>query len=139
MYAKFRVWDEKYNCWDKGSILFYPGEELKKQGRVIQWYTDFKDANGVEICEGDIIEWGEYLYVASWDDGCRAWQAVVPYDHYFKRSIKAEHFRDMTNGKIIGNIFELPCSKPNSFDHNGECLTCDAWATDCPFINGKVK
>jgi len=139
MYAKFRIWDEKYNCWSKESILCYPGEELKKQGRVIQWYTGDKDKDGTEICEGDIIEWGDYLYVTSWDVVSRAWQAVVSYDSYFKRSIKAKNFRDMANGKIVGNIFELPCSKPKAFDHNGECLTCDAWATDCPFINGKVK
>jgi hypothetical protein len=139
MYAKFRIWDEKYNCWSKESILCYPGEELKKQGRVIQWYTDFEDKDGTEICEGDIIEWGDKLYVATWDEVSRSWQAVVPYDSYFKSSIIAEYFRDMTNGKIVGNIFELPCSKPNAFDHNGECLTCDAWATDCPFLNGKVK
>jgi hypothetical protein len=38
---------------------------------------------------------------------------------------------------VVGNIFQLPCHKPNAFDHNGECLTCDAWATDCQFLKNR--
>ena len=75
---KFRVWDEKYNCWDKSSLLIYPNEEIKKQGRIIQWFTDLKDKYGKDIYEGDIvinttskeeycspavIVWGKYEFV----------------------------------------------------------------------------
>lgn len=56
MYAKFRIYDEKYNCWSKESILVYPNEEILKQGRTIQWYSGIKDKNDKEIFEGDIIE-----------------------------------------------------------------------------------
>jgi hypothetical protein len=35
--------------------------------------------------------------------------------------------------EVIGNIFQLPCNP----DHNGECLVCDAWLSDCPFLKFK--
>ena len=40
---KFRVWDEKANCWDASPLVFYPYEDILKQGRTIQWYTGVKD------------------------------------------------------------------------------------------------
>jgi hypothetical protein len=132
MIAKFRVWDEKYNCWSKESLLLYPGEEVIRQGRVIQWYTGTDDKTGKEIYQGDIIQgqfdfgpagFKEHLSVVKWDnDDGYQW-----------------NYWDLSTVEVVGNIFELPCSKPKAFDHNGECLTCDAWATDCPFIGCKVK
>ena len=35
--------------------------------------------------------------------------------------------------EVIGNIFQLPCNP----DHNGECLVCDCWLSDCPFLKFK--
>jgi hypothetical protein len=35
--------------------------------------------------------------------------------------------------EVIGNIFQLPCNP----DHNGECLVCDCWLSDCPFNKEK--
>jgi hypothetical protein len=31
--------------------------------------------------------------------------------------------------EVVGNIFQLPCNP----DHNGECLVCDCWLSDCEF------
>lgn len=132
MNTKFRVWDEKYSCWDKGSILFYPGEEVKKQGRVIQWYTGKNDKTGKEIYQGDIIQ-GQF------DFGPAGFKEQMLVVWWCNENGYQWNYWDLSTVKVVGNIFELPCSKPNAFDHNGECLTCDAWATDCPFINGKVK
>jgi len=32
--------------------------------------------------------------------------------------------------EVIGNRHQLPC-KP---DHNGECIHCDCWLSDCPLL-----
>jgi hypothetical protein len=33
--------------------------------------------------------------------------------------------------EVVGNIFGFPC-RP---DHNGECLICDCWLSDCPMVD----
>ena len=52
---KFRVWDEKYHCWDNSLIICYPNEDFKKQGRTIQLFTGLTDKNNDPIFEGDIV------------------------------------------------------------------------------------
>ena len=128
MYAKFRVWDEKYNCWDKGSILFYPGEELKKQGRVIQWYTGVKDKEDKEVYGGDIVKLGSLNYIIEYNNTDCKWQGRSPANHGYTHPVII-HFLHLRSGEIVGNIFEHPCK----MDHNGECLVCDEPQDGCKF------
>ena len=37
---------------------------------------------------------------------------------------------NMLSSQIVSDGFRLPCNP----DHNGECLVCDCWLSDCQFI-----
>jgi hypothetical protein len=144
MNNKFRVYDEKYRRWEKGAFLFYPGEKPSSHGRVIQWSTGLIDKNNKEIYQGDIVNTiytddphqniGEVIYhTETCSFRIKTYNTLLPI-------VTLRYVDDKPRGllqvadEVVGNIFELPCHKDNAFDHNSECLTCDAWATDCQFI-----
>jgi len=88
---KFRVWDEKYRCWDWHMFVGYPDQPLISQGRIFQQFTGYKDVNNRDIYEGDIVKiktWGrEYTIEVCWND--------------LRLSVDGQL-------EIIGNIFENP-------------------------------
>lgn len=147
MNAKFRVWDEKYNCWDASPLVLYPYEDLLKQGRTIQWFTGLKDKNGKDIYLGDIVNTiypndpynsiGEVIYhKETCSFRIKAIKQLLPIVTVRFVDDKPDGLLQVAD-EVVGNIFELPCHKPNAFDHNDECLTCDAWLTDCQFRKEK--
>ena len=117
---KFRAWDKKnsqflqnnnigvdetiFDLWSWADVmstcLLFPMDDY-----VFQQYTELKDKNGKEICEGDIVKWGDLNYIVEYNHTACKWQGRSP-EHHGYLHLATEHFRDLMNGIIISNIFE---------------------------------
>ena len=93
------------SLFDGSRIIINIGQFKEFDGYTIQWYTELKDKNGVEIYEGDIVKWGDLNYLVEWNDIAYKWQGRCPYYHSYHHPT-TENFRDLMNGIIVGNIFE---------------------------------
>ena len=141
---KFRAWDKlakRFIYPDKGYqghyVLDLNGRFQNLQNGsggdeyVVQQFTGEFDKNKKEIYEGDIVrvtseEWDNENFVAE----------VIFSDASFLSKIDDNDIRGLWGGddiEVVGNIFEMPCNP----DHNGECLVCDNWLSDCLFLKEK--
>ena len=126
---KFRAWNneqKKFEYFELHNITVPDRLLIQDKFPVQQWTGEF-DKNKKEIYEGDIVrvtseEWGNENFLAE----------VIFSEASFLSKIDDNDIRGLWGGddiEVVGNIFQLPCNP----DHNGECLVCDAWLSDCPF------
>ena len=113
---KFRIYDEKKNVWVRDLIQFYAGDELVKQGHVIQQSTGLKDKNEKEIYEGDYVNFCTNDTVCLGDKDINQWyNQQVHYDeelagfffgHKYEFQILDRIMPETL--EVVGNIFDNP-------------------------------
>jgi hypothetical protein len=127
---KYRVYIKeasKYVYFSLGDFDYSKRVANNQSDIPIEQYTGMMDKYNQPIYEGDVIR-------GLFDFGPAGFkEEILPVTWHNERGYQWDYWRLMTI-EVLGNLNEWPCHKPKSFDHNGECLTCDGWATDCPFL-----
>ena len=126
---KFRVYireHSKYVYFSLGDFN-YSDRYLHQSDIPVEQFTGIYDKNNKPIYEGDFIR-GQF------DHGPAGLREEILPVRWSNEDGYQWNYWDLSTIEVVGNEHEWPCRKPGSFDGNGECLTCDCWATDCPFL-----
>ena len=126
---KFRVYIREYDKYVYFGIgdFNYSDRYLHQSDIPIEQFTGIYDKNNNPIYEGDFIR-GQF------DHGPAGYREEIAPVIWTNEDGYQWNYWDLSTIEVIGNKYQWPCRKPGSFDENGECLTCDCWATDCPFF-----
>jgi len=126
---KFRAYikeTSKYVYFSLGDFN-YSDRYLHQSDIPVEQFTGMYDKNNNPIYEGDFIR-GQF------DHGPAGYREEIAPVIWTNENGYQWNYWDLSTIEVIGNKYQWPCKKPGSFDENGECLTCDCWATDCPFF-----
>ena len=121
---KFRAWNGKVmsydvNVYSDGTVGDYWWgadvifEDYLKhsfsEGNLMQ-YTGLKDKNGVEIYEGDLVNYDGYLGYVGFDNGVYIFYEIKPLKNYDEYQIELHEIviEEQMNTEVIGNIYENP-------------------------------
>lgn len=127
MIPKFRAWDKRENTMRDVAVLHFTKggkvnsieywktpSELKSyhvRNLVLMQSTGLKDKNGVEIFEGDIVQYrdGEYSYLGIVKRDCYQFfiDGIEPDDNYDFIDV-SNTFDGTSSLEILGNIHENP-------------------------------
>jgi len=127
---KFRVYikeTSKYVYFSLGDFN-YSDRYLHQSDIPVEQFTGLYDKNNKPIYDGDYIR-GQF------DHGPAGYREEIAPVIWTNEDGYQWNYWDLSTIEVVGNEFELPCSKPGSFDENGKCWICDGWATDCPILN----
>ncbi len=126
---KFRVYIREHSKYVYFSLgdFDYSDRYLHQSDIPVEQFTGSYDKNNKPIYEGDFIR-GQFDHGPA---GLR--EEILPVKWSNEDGYQWNYW-DLSTIEVVGNEHEWPCRKPGSFDGNGECLTCDCWATDCPFL-----
>ncbi|RTK82662.1 YopX family protein [Enterococcus faecalis] len=127
MIPKFRAWDKRENTMRDVAVLHFTKggkvnsieywktpSELKSyhvRNLVLMQSTGLKDKNGVEIFEGDIVQYrdGEYSYLGIVKRDCYQFfiDGIEPDDNYDFIDV-SNTFDGTSSLEVIGNIWDNP-------------------------------
>lgn len=119
---KFRVWDKEINYLDyrvrvtstdkyeKVEVLdcFSDWREIEESKYILMRCIDLKDENGIEIYEGDLVEYrdGEESFKGEVVTNCFGSYIKTEKDHIRFEDFSDENTRLAGNCYVVGNIYE---------------------------------